>query len=93
MVTLTGNHISGGVCQVTGKLEFGISYVEAAEPMSAASFGPPAVSPDGEGGVDIHSDLMIEGYPYPLFVNGIPLVAIRESDGSITLYGFQGDDD
>ncbi len=70
--------------------EIAVSYTEL-DAMESFSVLPVATS-DGEGGVDIHSSRMIKGYPYTLDIAGIPLVAVRESDDSVTLYGLPGND-
>jgi hypothetical protein len=59
---------------------------------TSLSFWFPPITPDGEGGVDIHSERMVEGHLYPMSVGSIPLVAVKESDGSITLYGLPAED-
>lgn len=93
MAILTESRMTGVTDQLTGAGPEVVSYVEVDELMVVAYFGEPAITPDGDGGVDIHRERMVEGRPYPLTVDEVTLIAVKEPDGSITLYGFQRDDD
>ena len=48
---------------------------------------PSVITPDGHGGFNLRPSRMVRGLRYPLTVNGIRLVAVREGEGeAVTLY-------
>ena len=67
--------MTGVTDQLTGAGPEIVSYVEVHELMVVAYFGEPAITPDGDGGVDIHRERMVEGRPYPLTVDEVTLIA------------------
>ena len=67
--------------------EVNTECLEHASMTDETSFTPGPVFPDGEGGFYLRRDDMLVGLLYPIVIDGVSLVAVREPDDSIVLYG------
>ena len=53
---------------------------------TSLSFESELTSPDGKGGVFVHTNFMIPGRLYPITVDGTQLVVVKQR-GDVILYG------
>ena len=86
MVTLTETVTSSGKMQSNGEaLEVDCFSVHEWDTTVLGNIDP--IVSDGKGGQFLRPAYMVQGIPYVLVVNTVPLIAVKDKDEGIVFYG------